>query len=149
MTSPTITVHVNDPLNIAAQKMWDADIGALPVVNDEGRLTGMITDRDICMAAYTQGCALDSLLVNCAMSRHAISARPEQNVSEVGQLMSKYQVRRIPVVDAAGTPIGMVSMNDLAIESVQPDTPMKHGPSKIAHTLAAICQRRIEKRKAA
>src|SRR5678816_3720220 len=112
MTSPTITVHVNDPLNVAAQKMWDADIGALAVVNDEGKLTGMITDRDICMAAYTQGCALDSLLVNCAMSRHPISARPEHDVGEVGQLMAKYQVRRIPVVDDAGKPVGIVSMND-------------------------------------
>lgn len=149
MTTPTITVHVNDPLNLAAQRMWEADIGALPVVNDEGQLTGMITDRDICMATYTQGCAPGSLLVNCAMAHHPISARPEQHVGEVEQLMSKYQVRRIPVVDAAGKPIGIISMNDLAIESVQPRTHLKHGPSKIAHTLAAVCQPRIEKRKAA
>ena len=92
---------------------------------------------------------LDSLLVNCAMAKHPISARSEQNIGEVEQLMSKYQVRRIPVVDAAGKPVGIVSMNDLAIETVQPDTQMKHGPSKIAHTLAAICQPRIENRKAA
>jgi len=149
MTSPTVTVHVNDPLNVAAQKMWDADIGALPVVNDEGKLTGMITDRDVCMAVYTQGRALDSLLVNSAMAKHPISAGPEHHIDEVEQLMATYQVRRIPVVDATGTPVGIISMNDLAIESVQPDTQMKHGPSKIAHTLAAICQPRIETRKVA
>ena len=149
MTSPTITIHVNDPLSLAAHRMWEADIGALPVVNDEGKLVGMITDRDICMATYTQGRAPDWLLVNCAMAKHPISARPEHNVGDVEQLMSKFQVHRIPVVDAAGKPIGMISMSDLAIESVQPDTSMKHGPSKIAHTLAAISRPRIEKSKAA
>lgn len=148
MTSPIITVHVNDPLNIAAQKMWDEDIGSLAVVNDEGKLTGMITDRDICMAAYTQGRALDALLVNSAMAKHPVSARPEQSIDEVEDLMSAYQVHRIPVVDAAGKPIGIVSMNDLAVESVQPDTHMTHGPSKIAHTLAQISHRRIERKAA-
>src|SRR5678816_480962 len=50
MAKPTVTCHVNDPLNIAAQRMWDADVGALAVVNDDGELTGIVTDRDICMA---------------------------------------------------------------------------------------------------
>lgn len=142
MTSPPVTVHVNDPLNVAAEKMWDGDIGALAVVNDEGKITGMITDRDICMAAYTQGKSLDQLLVNCAMAHHVVTARPDQTIEEIEQLMGKHQLRRIPIVDAFGAPIGVVSMNDLAIESVQPDTPMKLGPAKIAHTLAAICRPR-------
>ena len=54
--------------------------------------------------------------------------------------MAEHRVRRIPIIDEAGKPIGIVSMNDLAIESVQPDTPMKHGPTQVAHTLAAICR---------
>jgi hypothetical protein len=63
--------------------------------------------------------------------------------------MASHQVRRIPIVDAKGAPIGVVSLNDLAIESVQPDSPVKHGVSKLAHTFAAVCQRRIPKPKAA
>lgn len=149
MTSPAITCHVNDSLATVARRMWDADIGALAVVNDDGKLTGMITDRDICMAAYTQGRILDDLLVNSAMSKHVVSARPETTIREVEELMASHQIRRIPVVDAKGAPTGMVSLNDLAIESVQPDSTLKHGVSKLAHTLAAICQRRIPKPKAA
>jgi CBS domain-containing protein len=149
MTSPPITCHVNDPLTVAAQRMWDADIGALPVVNDEGKMTGMITDRDICMAAYTQGRALDELLVNSAMAKTVFTVLPEATMTDIEQLMAKHQVRRIPIVDAAGQPVGIVSMNDIAIESVQPDTAMKHGPSKLAHTLAAICQHRNAVQKAA
>lgn len=144
MTSPAITCHVNDSLALAAQKMWDADIGVLPVVNDEGKVTGMITDRDICMAAFTQGRVLAELLVNSTMARHVVSTTAESTVAEIEQLMAKHQVRRLPVVDAAGRPIGVVSTNDLTIESVQPDTAMKHGPSKLAHTLAAICRHRTQ-----
>jgi CBS domain-containing protein len=149
MTSPTITCHVNDPLNVAAARMWDADIGALPVVNDDGKVTGVITDRDICMAAYTQCRTLDSMLVNSAMAKHVISARPDAQLSEIEELMARNQVRRIPIVDDLGKPIGIVSMNDLAIESVQPDTATKHAASKLAHTLAAVCQPRALAQEAA
>ena len=149
MTSPVLVCHVNDPLSVAAARMWEADIGVLPVVNDDGKVTGMITDRDICMASYTQGRALHDMLVNSAMAKHVVSARPETSLGEVEQLMAKHQVRRVPIVDEAGKPVGIVSMNDIAIESVQPDTAMKHGPSKLAHTLAAICQHRASAQKAA
>jgi CBS domain-containing protein len=131
---------VNDALHDAAQKMWDHDCGVLPVVNDEGKVTGMITDRDICMAALTQGRPLHELLVNLAMAKHVIAVRPEQTLVEVEQLMTRHQIRRLPVVDAENRPLGVISLNDLAIEAVQADTRMKHGVSKIAHTLAAVCQ---------
>lgn len=149
MTSPAITCHVNDPLNVAARRMWDADIGALAVVNDDGKLTGMVTDRDICMAASTQGRALDEMLVNSAMAKHVVSAAADASLVHLEYLMAKQKVRRIPIVDGEGKPIGIVSINDLVIESVQPDSSMKHGPSRIAHTLAAISQPRSPMQKAA
>lgn len=149
MTSPTITCHVNDPLDIAAKCMWDADIGVLPVVNDDGKLTGIITDRDICMAAYTQCRPLNEILVNSAMARHVVSASPDSTLTEVWELMARNQVRRIPIIDATGAPVGLISMNDFALESVQPDTAVKHAPAKIAHTLAAISQHRNQTEKAA
>jgi CBS domain-containing protein len=142
MTGPAITCHVNDTLSSAAQKMWNADIGVLPVVNDAGKVTSMITDRDICMAALTHGKPVEELLVNSAMAKHLVSAAPSATVGELERLMAEHRVRRIPIVDEAGTAIGVVSLNDLAIEAVQPDTSMRNGPSKIAHTLAAICEHR-------
>lgn len=149
MTSPTTTCHVNDPLAVAARRMWDGDLGVLPVINDEGKLTGMITDRDICMAALMQGAALDNLLVNGAMARHVVSATPEATIGDVERLMAKYQVRRIPIVDASGKPIGIISMNDLALASARPKTEPAQAPSKIAHTLAAICVHRTSNQQAA
>lgn len=149
MAHPAITCHVNDALDAAAQKMWDHDCGVLPVVNDEGKVTGMITDRDICMAALMQGRPLHELLVNLAMAKHVIAVGPEQTPGDAEQLMSKHQIRRLPVIDGTGRPLGVISLNDLAIEAVQPDTRMKHGVSKIAHTLAAVCQPRAATPRAA
>jgi predicted transcriptional regulator len=142
MSHPAITCHVNDSLTRAAKLMWDHDCGVLPVVNDDGKLTGMITDRDICMAAFTQGRSLDEILVNSAMAKHVASAHPEQPLAEIEDLMARRQVRRIPIVDATDKPIGIISMNDLALECAQPDTRMKHGDVQITRTLAAICEHR-------
>ncbi len=140
MSHPVFKCHVNDTLNVAAQLMWDHDCGALAVVNDEGKLVGIVTDRDICMAAYTRGQSLDALLVNGAMSKGVISARPDQSIGELEELMAKHKVRRLPVIDADRVPIGMISLNDLAIEAAQPDTRLRNGLPKIAVTLAAICE---------
>lgn len=142
MTSPPVLCHVNDTLADAAKKMWDADTGVLPVVNDDGKLTGIVTDRDICMAAYTQGRLLSDLLVNTAMARHVVSATPDSSIHDVEQLMATHQVRRIPIVDAEDKPIGIVAMNDLAREAAVPTNALKQETADLAQTLAAISQHR-------
>lgn len=145
MTHPAITCHVNDPLNMAAHRMWDQDCGALPVVNDDGKVTGMITDRDICMAAYTQGRSLDAMLVNSAMATHVVSVGPDQSILDVEQLMATHQIRRIPVVDAEGKAVGVISIDDLAKEAARPESRLKQGTAKVTNTLAAICRPRNRK----
>ena len=149
MSHPAITCHVNDDLNVPAKLMWDHDCGVILVVRGDGKLEGVITDRDICMAAYTQGRSLDQILVNSVMAMHIISAHPDQKLGEVERMMAEHQVRRIPVVDDDNRPVGVLSLNDLALESVEPDTRMKDGVSKVAHMLAAVCRRRVENQVAA
>jgi CBS domain-containing protein len=149
MSRSPVTCKTTDTLSAAARLMWDCDCGAIPVVGEGVSVKGMITDRDICMAAYTQGRPLDEILVNGAMAKHVVSAHPDQKLGEIEQLMADHQVRRIPVVGDDNKPIGVISLNDVAIESVQPDTKLKNGPSKIGHLLAAICKPRSSKRKAA
>ena len=149
MSQPAVTCHVNDSLATAAKLMWDRDCGAIAVVRDDGKLTGVITDRDICMAAYTQGKPLEEMLVHSAMAIHVATVSPTQRLGEAEELMAERQVRRLPVVDQDGKPVGMISMNDLAIESVQPDTRMNNGVAQTAHTLAAICTPRSNRTHAA
>ena len=149
MSRPVATCHTNDPLNVPARLMWEHDCGAIPVVHDDGSIAGVITDRDICMAAYTQGRSLDAIRVENVMAKQVIAAQLQHRVREVEDLMATHQIRRIPVVDDHGRPIGILSLSDLTIESVQPDTKMPNGVFQISHTLAAICEPRARRRHAA
>jgi CBS domain-containing protein len=106
--SPTDTLHR------AAQIMWEKDCGCLPVIDDVRRVRAVITDRDICMAALTQGVALAETSVSSAMSGSLTVCSPDDSLSSVEELMRAQQIRRVPVVDANGVLIGMISLGDIA-----------------------------------
>jgi CBS domain-containing protein len=141
MSRPAACCTVHDTLSTAAGMMWDHDCGALPVVNDEGVVVGMITDRDICMAAYTQGTGLDSIPVTTAMAKQVFCAGPEEDTEKAERLMAEKQIRRIPIVDNQSRPVGILSLNDLARATEQPGK-VKEAPSKVMHTLASVCRPR-------
>ena len=114
MQDPVVTCGVEECLGAAARLMWEKDIGALPVIGADGRVVAMITDRDICMAAYTQGLRLDEIPVLTAMSHGVVTCTPDDSLGYAEKLMSEHQVRRLPVVDPEGRPLGIVTLNDLA-----------------------------------
>jgi len=129
----------NDTLDHAARLMWDYDIGALPVVDEAGQVIGMVTDRDACMAAYTRGEPLQRIPVSVAMTTHVVTCRPEDTTAAVARLMAMNKIRRVPVVDDQQRPIGLVSINDIAIAMAKGrEVPA----TELAGTLAAICERR-------
>jgi CBS domain-containing protein len=140
MSQPAITCRQDETLGTAAGLMWDHDCGVVPVVDDGGAVVGMLTDRDISMAAYTQGKPLHAIPVSAAMAKRVFSCHPDETVEAAERLMAEKQVRRVPVVDADGRPVGLLSLNDLA----------RHGASargdaaqrEVAETLASICQPR-------
>jgi CBS domain-containing protein len=94
--------------------MWNHDVGFLPVVDARGRVVAAITDRDLCMAAYTQGKPLAEIGVDSAMSRNLVSVRPTDPLDRAAELMECHQVRRLPVVDDDGAIVGVVTLSDLA-----------------------------------
>ena len=94
MTMSVYSCHVNDHLGTAAKLMWEHDCGVVPVVNDDGRAIGMLTDRDICMAAFTQGRVLTDLGVQQAMSQRLVVCHPEDSVDRAEELMSVLQCCR-------------------------------------------------------
>jgi CBS domain-containing protein len=104
-----------DSLHRAAQILWDNDCGAVPVTDAEGHLRGMLTDRDICMAAYTKGLPLQDIRVHEVMSQPAQSCSPEDTLERAIALMADGQVRRLPIVDEAQRLVGMVSLADVAL----------------------------------
>ena len=134
------TCRPTDMLDIAAELMWDHDVGALPVVDDAGMLVGIVTDRDACMAAFTQRLALHELPVSVAMTKHVVTCRGEDNAMKAADLMARHKIRRIPVVDDDDRPVGIVSLNDLALAAMRRD---QMPAQQLARTLASICEHRV------
>ena len=114
MTTNVATCRAGDSLNSAAQLMWDHWCGALPVLGEGGAVLGLVTDRDVCMAAYTKGRRLDDIAVETAMSRPARTCLSTATVEEAEDLMMAHAVRRLAVVDAAGRLEGLLSIDDIA-----------------------------------
>jgi CBS domain-containing protein len=132
----------SDTLNTAAQMMWDNDIGCVPVVDQERRVIGMLTDRDVCMAAFIQGVPLAGSLVTSAMSKEVFSCTPDREIAEAERLMREKQIRRLPVIDAQGRMAGIISLNDIAREGereVEMKKTREVSDAEIARVMASVC----------
>lgn len=129
-------------LNTAAQMMWEHDVGCVPIVNSEERVVGMLTDRDICMSAYLQGALLRDALVTSAMSKEVFSCRPEDDIATAVKLMREKQLHRLPVVDAQGKLVGIVSLGDIAREAASEagmKTPRQLSNAEFTHLFSCVC----------
>lgn len=142
MTDVIHRVDSTASLNEAAQRMWENDIGVVPVVGMEGRVMGIVTDRDIAMAAYLQGRPLQDIGVQEVMVTQVQVVRPYEPAIEAASMMAQHQVRRLPVVDDEGLLVGMLSLNDLAEASgdTESDGITEH---VVADTLRAVCAPRM------
>jgi CBS domain-containing protein len=138
------TCHAQDTLNTAAQIMWDHDCGCVPVVDGDGCVVGMITDRDICMAAYTQGGPFCALQVQDAMSKTVCACHPQDTVVDAERIMRANQVHRLPVIDGGGHLVGILSLNDLAQEAAREMAARKREITfaEVGETLGAVCHPR-------
>ena len=114
MTTNVTSVTTTAPIREAAAMMRDGDIGSLPVV-ENGRLVGIVTDRDIVVRAIAQG-ADASTSISAAMTADVCSVRPDDFVFEAIRLMADKKVRRIPVVSDDGKLAGIIAMADIALE---------------------------------
>jgi len=114
MTKNVRACYADDKLADAANAMWDGDIGCLPVVDCEGRVISVITDRDIAMCAHFSGRPLRHLEVSEAMSKRLVTVHGADDVGFLDDAMRRAQVHRVPVVDEAGLLKGIVTLNDLA-----------------------------------
>jgi len=119
MSRNIVTCGPEESLHTAAERMWTHDIGCLPVIDLEGHVIGMVTDRDACMAAYTQGRPLGAIDVSSAMAHQVFSCLPTDRIEDAEALMKERQVRRLPVIDQLGKLAGLIALNDIARESAR------------------------------
>ena len=140
MSHPVVTCPTSATADAVARLMWEFDCGAIPVVGDDGRLAGIVTDRDICMGAYTQGKILPNIPVTSVMSKPVFTCHVEEDVDGLEHVMRDNQIRRVPVIDVDDRPIGIVSLNDIARLAART---RKSGVDRdVVRTFAAVCQPR-------
>jgi CBS domain-containing protein len=143
MTKEVACVRRSDPASAAVQIMWECDCGSVPVKEDDSeRVVGMITDRDICVASWSRDCSPSTIPVSEAASKKLYACSPDDSVAAVQELMSRRQVRRVPVLDKDGHLLGIVSLADIATEARKEDTragASELSPTELVSTLRTIC----------
>ncbi len=115
MTNPVIRIHPDESVSVAARTLAHYNIGAIPVCGSDGRICGLVTDRDIVTRCLAANRSPASTTVREVMTSNVISARPDMDTALAASLMGREQVRRLPVVEN-GRLCGMVSLGDLALK---------------------------------
>jgi CBS domain-containing protein len=154
MTRDVKVCTESDTLNRAAQLMWESDCGCIPVIsaNGDGSVVGVVTDRDIAMAAYAQGKQLWAIPVTTAMAHTVIACHANDGISQAEALMRDNQVRRLPVLDQNEHLAGVISLNDLAREAQRETSTGRRAEvtkDTVAETLASVCEPRPSRELAA
>jgi CBS domain-containing protein len=117
MTSDVKACDMETNLAAAAKIMWEEDCGAIPVTDGGGKVVGMITDRDICIAAATRPRTEGEIPVQDVISRVLYTCSPGDDVRTALDTMRSRQVRRLPVVEHDGHLAGIVSIHDIASQA--------------------------------
>ncbi len=150
MTVNARACSLTDSVAHAASLMWQADCGIIPVVAEGGMVVGLITDRDICMAAMTKGLNESNIVVADVVSGNVFACRPDDDIHTALNIMRENKVRRLPVVTSEGNLQGMLSMNDIVLKAEEAREKKKPELSftDVVHTYKAICERRLPKKQA-
>lgn len=138
MTESPCSIKVSQHLNDAACLMWEFDCGCVPICDDEDCTIAVVTDRDICMAAYTSGLPIASIPVSTAMSKTLFSCTLEDSIEKAEEMMKHHQVRRLPVLDPDKKLIGMLSLNDIALAYKKRTSGSAVKATSVAQTLASV-----------
>ncbi len=145
MTSDAQCCGPDTSLAAAVKMMWDSDCGALPVLNTQGLVMGMITDRDICMAAATKNKPPSEITVWETTSGKVYTCLPTDDVHTALDIMKRERVRRLPVVDEEGVFQGVIAMNDFLLSAQEAKGRSIPAVSydDVVHTMKAISAHRI------
>ncbi len=145
MTPNAKTIWLTESLADAAKVMWENDCGVLPIIKDGQKVVGLITDRDICMAAAMRDRNPSGISVEEVMTGQVYSVEGEDDIGRALQLMQEHRIRRLPVINPEGELEGILSMNDIVRNAGTADglagDPIDH--ADVVKTYQAICQHPI------
>ena len=112
MTKNVVTIGPEEPVAVAARTLSRSNVGSLPVCAADGRLRGMVTDRDIVLRSVAANEDAGQQTVREIMTRRLVTVSPEDPLNLAAGLMAREQVRRLPVTKG-GKLVGMVAVRDL------------------------------------
>lgn len=138
MTSNVKACTADTDLATAATMMWDYDCGIVPIVNTERKVVGVITDRDIAIAAATRALNPSSIRVGDVITGRVYACAPDDDSVAALRTMRDQRIRRLPVLDRQQRLVGILSMNDLVARAETrkgADVPGE----EVLETLKSIC----------
>jgi CBS-domain-containing membrane protein len=119
-----------ETVDVAARRMKDENIGFLPVCDQDMKIQGTLTDRDLAIRIIAEGRPSDSR-VKDVMTREVVSCRPEDDLRRAEDLMARHHKSRMMCVDASGRLVGVISLSDIA----------QHDSARIGDTLRQVTER--------
>src|SRR5258706_1638601 len=131
MTTDVATASVDTTLEEIATMMRAENVGAIPILNEDEELAGIVTDRDIVIRCIADGKDATEATAEDILSYRVDSISPDQNVEAAAKLMASKQIRRLPVVEN-GKLVGIISIGDLAVKA--------HEEKLLGHTLEDVSQ---------
>jgi CBS domain-containing protein len=117
MTQSAVCCTADTNVGAAVELMWVRNCGILPVVGTDGKLIGVVTDRDICIAMGTRNQHAGDLTIAEIATRKVFTCKTEDEIHEALQTMADKHVRRLPVVNDGGIPQGILSMDDIIVHT--------------------------------
>jgi CBS domain-containing protein len=141
MTPDARAIWITESLADAARQMWENDCGILPIIKDGRKVIGMITDRDICMAAAMTDRNPSRISVEEVMAGTVYAAEAEEDVEHALQTMREHKIRRLPVLNSEGELEGILSMNDIVLKAKNRNGKKPPiGYLDVVKTYQAICE---------
>src|SRR5688500_13769352 len=117
MTDEVELCHLEDDLAKAVEIMWRRDCGAVPVINGDMRVVGMITDRDICIAAGSRSQKPSEIKIGeVVTNRNLVTCSADETAEDALKKMRRKQLKRLPVVSQNGALIGILSITDILLK---------------------------------
>ena len=145
MTRDPQAIWLTESLADAAKLMWENDCGVLPIIKNGRTVIGMITDRDICMAAAMRDRSTASISVEEVMTGRVFAVKPDDNIREALQVMQDHKIRRLPVISSEGELEGILSLDDVVLNAKMADEATSDAIdyADVVKTYQAICQHQL------
>ena len=138
MVRTAASCHANANLGEAVEIMWRQNCGVLPVVSEDGKVTGVITDHDICIALGTRHRLPGEIAVKDVAGPHVYFCKPDDDVRAALEMMARAKVRRLPVLNETGRLEGILSMDDVVFHADTASPSRDPSAAAVINTLKAV-----------